>query len=179
VLGTHYTRRTCCIHFFKAQLIFSRAKAHPDVEFRVILNPCSGPCQGSLPDKVYLDEIPKLRLYDNIHPLGYVATRYADKELGSVLAEIDTYANWPKLTNNTKLKVDGIFFDETPSEYVSYKYEYLKTASQAVRNSTKFRDRFVGEFLTGVAIYACSHIENPTDLRSAQPRQHNESSLKY
>jgi hypothetical protein len=99
---------------------------------------------GSLPDKYYLDEIPKLRTFENIRPLGYVATNYASKNLSAVTAEINTYANWPLLTNNTKMKVDGIFFDETPSTYSSDKYQYLKTASQLVRNSTKFRDRFVG-----------------------------------
>ncbi|KAF2650084.1 hypothetical protein K491DRAFT_609548 [Lophiostoma macrostomum CBS 122681] len=123
--------------------LYSAAKAHPDVDFTVIVNPCSGPCIASLPDKYYLDEIPKLRTFENIRPLGYVATSYASKNLSAVTAEINTYANWPLLTNNTKMKVDGIFFDETPSTYSSDKYQYLKTASQLVRNSTKFRDRFV------------------------------------
>jgi hypothetical protein len=61
---------------------------------------------GSLPDQVYLDEIPKLRAYPNIRTLGYVATNYADKEVQSVLAEVDTYAKWPKVTNDTKMRVD-------------------------------------------------------------------------
>ena len=117
---------------------------------------------GSLPDQVYLDEIPKLRAYPNIRTLGYVATNYANKELQSVLAEVDTYAKWPKVTNDTKMRVDvsrndtckrttwraddnkGIFFDETPSTYSPGEYEYLNTASQAVRNGTSFKDRFVG-----------------------------------
>ncbi|KAF2187159.1 hypothetical protein K469DRAFT_663197 [Zopfia rhizophila CBS 207.26] len=123
--------------------LYSAAKAHPDVDFTVIVNPCSGPCQGSLPDQYYLNEIPKLGTYANIRTLGYVATNYTTKELKDVLAEINTYANWPKSANNTKLRVDGIFFDETPSLYDSFKYDYLKTASQAVKNGTRFRDRFV------------------------------------
>ncbi|KAF2270333.1 hypothetical protein CC78DRAFT_595915 [Lojkania enalia] len=123
--------------------LYSAAKKYPDVDFTVIINPCSGPCMGSLPDQYYLNEVPKLHNYRNIRTLGYVATNYANKELSSVLAEIDTYANWPRLTNNTKFRVEGIFFDETPSEYVSYKYEYLDRASKYVRNGTRFRDRFV------------------------------------
>jgi hypothetical protein len=99
---------------------------------------------GSLPDQVYLDEIPKLREYPNIRTLGYVATHYADKPLQDVLAEIDMYAKWPKIANNTKMRVDGIFLDETPSTYSADEYQYLKTASQAVRNGTTFKDRFVG-----------------------------------
>lgn len=109
------------------------------------MNPASGPGQGSLPDQNYLDEVPKLRLYDNIHPLGYVATTYASKDIGSVLAEIDTYANWPAEANNADFKVDGIFFDETPSKYASDTYEYLRMASEAVRDPSKFQDEFVGK----------------------------------
>lgn len=120
------------------------AKAHPDVDFTVIVNPCSGPCVGSLPDQYYLAEIPKLKDYENIRTLGYVATNYTTKALNSVLAEIETYAAWPRVANNTKLRVDGIFFDETPSTYDAFKYNYLTRASQAVKNGTRFRDRFVG-----------------------------------
>jgi hypothetical protein len=101
---------------------------------------------GSLPDQVYLDEIPKLRAYPNIRSLGYVATHYADKPIESVLAEIDIYSRWPKLTNNTKMRVDGIFLDETPSTYSADEFDYLKRASQAVRNGTTFKDRFVGTY---------------------------------
>ncbi|KAJ4288075.1 hypothetical protein N0V90_012092 [Kalmusia sp. IMI 367209] len=124
--------------------LFTAAKAHPDVDFTVVVNPCSGPCIGSLPDQYYLGAIPKLRVYNNIRTLGYVATNYTTKPLDDVLKEIDTYAAWPKASNNTKLKVDGIFFDETPSTYDTFKYNYLSRASQAVKNGTRFRDRFVG-----------------------------------
>jgi hypothetical protein len=99
---------------------------------------------GSLPDQVYLDEIPKLREYPNIRTLGYVATHYAEKPLQDVLAEIDMYARWPKIANNLKMRVDGIFLDETPSTYNADEYQYLKVASQAVKNGTTFKDRFVG-----------------------------------
>jgi hypothetical protein len=98
---------------------------------------------GSLPDQVYLDEVPKLRSYPNIRTLGYVATHYAEKPIESVLAEIDTYARWPKVTNLPKMRVDGIFLDETPSTFDEDDYEYLKRAGQAVRNGTTFKDHFV------------------------------------
>jgi hypothetical protein len=127
-------------------LTLVRAKQHPDVDFKVVLNPCSGPCDGSLPDSYYLDAIPKLRDYENIRTLGYVATNYTTKPLEDVLKEIDIYASWPKASNNTKLRVDGIFFDETPSTYDTLKYDYLSRASQAVKNGTRFRDRFVGMY---------------------------------
>ncbi|KAF2874707.1 Spherulation-specific family 4 [Massariosphaeria phaeospora] len=145
--------------------LYSAAKAHPDVDFTVVVNPCSGPCMnGSLPDKVYLDEIPKLKTFENIRTLGYVATHYGAKELNSVLAEIDTYANWPKVTNNTKLRVDGIFFDETPSGYSVVKYDYLKAASQAVRNKTRFRDHFV---VHNPGLVAPALLNSPTVLQNS------------
>jgi hypothetical protein len=99
---------------------------------------------GSLPDQVYLDEVPKLRSHPNIRSLGYVATHYAEKHIEDVLAEIDVYARWPRITNITNMRVDGIFLDETPSTYDAEEYEYLKIASQAVRNGTTFKDHFVG-----------------------------------
>lgn len=130
----------------------------------MILNPCSGPCLGSLPDQVYLDEIPKLRAYPNIRTLGYVATHYAEKDIGQVLAEIDQYARWPKITNITKMRVDGIFFDETPSTYDVDGYAYLKKASQAVKNGTTFKDKFVGTsetFHSADKVSKISAVHNP------------------
>jgi hypothetical protein len=102
---------------------------------------------GSLPDQVYLNEVPKLRGYPNIRTLGYVATHYAEKPIDELLAEIGMYEKWPKIANDTKMRVDGIFLDETPSTYDAEEYQYLKTASQAVRNGTTFKDRFVGTLL--------------------------------
>ncbi|KAF2831710.1 hypothetical protein CC86DRAFT_431635 [Ophiobolus disseminans] len=151
--------------------LYAAAKAHRNVDFTVVLNPCSGPCVGSLPDQVYLDEIPKLRAYPNIRTLGYVATNYAEKDIEDVLAEIDVYAKWPKVTNNTKMRVDGIFLDETPSTYEVADYAYLKKASQAVRNGTTFNDRFVAHnpglvstaILNSNAVYKESYL-NLTDI---------------
>jgi hypothetical protein len=104
---------------------------------------------GSLPDQTYLDEIPKLGAYSNIRRLGYVATTYATKEIDKILAEIDTYAKWPALANQTEFRVDGIFFDEAPSLYDEKKYEYMKAAGQLVRSGTGFQQKYVGEFLSG------------------------------
>jgi hypothetical protein len=127
---------------------------------------------GSLPDQVYLDEIPKLRAYPNIRTLGYVATHYADKPIEEVLAEIDIYARWPKIANITKFRVDGIFLDETPSTYDVEEYEYLKTAAQAVRNGTTFKDRFVGTSRHLCVSEARQGIQ--LTLHSAKPRSHTD-----
>lgn len=123
--------------------LYAAAASHGSVQFTVILNPCSGPCMGSLPDQAYVDEIPKLRSYPNIRTLGYVATHYTQKNIDAVLEEIETYANWPRGANATDLRVDGIFLDETPSTYDAEAYKYLERAEQAVRKSTTFNDRYV------------------------------------
>lgn len=109
-----------------------------------MLNPCSGPCVGSLPDSVYLNEVPKLSQYSNIRTLGYVATHYTTKPLDSVLDEIATYSNWPRLTNSTRMRVDGIFLDETPSTFNPDAYTYLERATHAIKNSsTTFKQGIV------------------------------------
>jgi hypothetical protein len=123
--------------------LYDSAKRNPDVDFTVIINPCSGACRGSLPDQYYQSEIPNLKKYRNIRTLGYVATNWTNKAIDDVLLEIQTYAEWTKHSNNTKLKVDGIFFDETPTTYSDAKYDYLKRAAQTVKNSTAFKDHFI------------------------------------
>ena len=124
--------------------IWVSAKKNPDVDFTVIVNPCSGSCHGQLPDQYYQAEIPNLSKYRNIRTLGYVATNYTNKALDDVLAEIQTYAEWQKHANNTKFKVDGIFFDETPTQYSDASFAYLQKAAASVKNTTTFRDRFIG-----------------------------------
>ncbi|KAI1515427.1 Spherulation-specific family [Pyrenophora tritici-repentis] len=144
--------------------LYAAAKAYRNVDFRVILNPCSGPCMGSLPDQVYLDEVPKLHAYPNIHTLGYVATDYVSKPIESVLAEIDTYASWPSVTKTPNMRVDGIFLDETPSTYDPDAYTYLETASRAIRNSSKFVDCFVAH---NPGLVAPVLLNSPTVLQNS------------
>ena len=86
------------------------------MNYTVIVNPCSGPCLNSLPEQPYIDEIPKLSKYPNIRKLGYVATNYTEKSIDTVLAEIHQYSLWPSLMNDTRMNVDGIFFDEVSAE---------------------------------------------------------------
>jgi hypothetical protein len=88
----------------------NRAAKNPNLNFKVILNPCSGPCMGSLPETPYINEIPRLKDYPNIKTLGYVATNYTDKVLDGVLAEIKQWADWPSLMNDSRMAVDGILW---------------------------------------------------------------------
>ncbi|EOA88750.1 hypothetical protein ACJQWK_06056 [Exserohilum turcicum] len=125
--------------------LYAAAKAYRDVSFTVVLNPCSGPCMGSLPDQVYLDEVPKLSKYPNIRTLGYVATHYTSKPIDDVLDEIATYSSWPRVTNSANMRVDGIFLDETPSSFSPDAYAYLERATHAIKNnaSTSFKQGLI------------------------------------
>lgn len=126
-------------------LIAFRAGNNTNLNFNVILNPCSGPCMGSLPEPAYINEIPKLKHYPNIRSLGYVATNYTDKSLDSVLAEIRQWANWPTLMNNTQMAIDGIFFDEIPGLYQWQKHDYLETTTDTVHSSEQLGEKLIGK----------------------------------
>jgi hypothetical protein len=123
-------------------------KAHPSVNFTVIINPESGPGSGSLPDEAYLAEVPKLNAYDNVRTVGYVKTGWADNDLNTVVAEVNTYAAWSVKADNPLMSVDGIFFDESPSEGNATKREWLTTATQAVKDADGFgADQTVGTWI--------------------------------
>jgi hypothetical protein len=88
--------------------------------------------------------MPKLKDWPNIRTLGYVATNYTNKPLDTVLAEIQTYANWTSILNNTKMAVDGIFFDETPGAYDWKAHDFLKAAADEVRRQPRLGQQVVG-----------------------------------
>jgi hypothetical protein len=126
-------------------LTLPRAKSHPTVNFTVILNPCSGPCvNGSLPEAPYLAEMPNLKNYDNIRTLGYVATNYTNKPIDEVIIEIETYAHWTTILNDSRMAVDGIFFDETPGAYDWQKFDYLARAQDEVKGAEGLGERLIG-----------------------------------
>ncbi|KAG9228759.1 Spherulation-specific family 4 [Amylocarpus encephaloides] len=114
--------------------LYTAATTHPLVNFTVVLNPCSGPCTTRPIEPPYLLEIPKLALYPNIRTLGYVATNYTSKPLSDVIVEIQAYANWTSILNDSRVAVDGIFFDEVPGPYDWRKYDYLKLAQSEVKS---------------------------------------------
>ncbi|KAH8650859.1 Spherulation-specific family 4 [Tricladium varicosporioides] len=115
--------------------LYTTASTHPKVNFTVILNPCSGPCVNGTPEAPYLAEIPKLKLYPNIRTLGYVATNYTNKPIDRVIEEVKTYANWSSSLNDSRMAVDGVFFDEIPGLYHWQKYAYLGQAKDVVKSS--------------------------------------------
>jgi len=79
--------------------------------------------------------------------LGYVATNYTNKPIETLIAEIHTYNIWPQLLNDTRVAVDGIFFDETPGPYDWRAHDYLALATKEVKGSAGLGQRVVGKFI--------------------------------
>lgn len=74
-----------------------------------------------------------------------MATNYTNKPIQDVLTEIRTYANWPQILNDSRVGVDGIFFDETPGTYDWRWEDYLKVAAAEVRAQPGLGEGVVGE----------------------------------
>lgn len=107
--------------------------AHPELNFTVIVNPQSGPGTSPLPSSQYSFQVQQLNTYPNVQKVGYVRTGYATRNITDVLQDVATYSGWP--SNSSALAMDGIFFDEIPSEYSTEMANYLTTINKAVKDS--------------------------------------------
>ncbi len=95
--------------------------ANPSVPIIAIINPDNGP--GIAQDSNYVLGIDALRSA-GITVLGYVYTQYAQRNLVSVEADINTYHNW--------YNISGIFFDEMSN--VIGNENYYSTLSSYVKS---------------------------------------------
>lgn len=131
-----------------------RASTYPRVQFTVIINPNSGPGECALPDDSYTEAIRRLNSMDNVRTIGYVATTWCTRSLGSVLDDITLYAEWGNF--DPSLAMTGIFFDETPTSYTPEHVSYLQTISQTVRSNHGLTDGFVGKtysFISALGVF--------------------------
>ncbi|KAK4508027.1 hypothetical protein PRZ48_001763 [Zasmidium cellare] len=124
------------------QPLYNAANNHPNVTFQVVVNPNSGPGAGACPngnDTNYINAIATLNSIPNIKTLGYIHTATSStcgssgKDIcvcsqpqSALQANISTYQNWPTAgctANNAKdIHVDGIFYDESPSNSTCLDY---------------------------------------------------------
>ena len=111
-----------------------RVEAHRKLAFTVIVNPQSGPGSFQYPDDQYSTAVQTLNAYPNVKTVGYVRTGYATRNISTVISEVNTYAGWASKTSS--LAMHGIFFDESPHEYVAEAVEYMRSVNQAVKNAT-------------------------------------------
>lgn len=137
------------------------------------MNPNSGPGASACPngnDTNYINSIAKLNSIPNIKTLGYVHTATSStcgsngkaicvctQPQSAIEANITTYQNWPTAgcsnKNNKDIHVDGIFFDEAPSNSscLSYMRNITNFAKQTLtRGSTSL-------FNAGVEIQATAY----------------------
>ncbi|KXL46180.1 hypothetical protein M433DRAFT_149440 [Acidomyces richmondensis BFW] len=112
-------------------LLFEAAKAYPNVTFQAIVNPDNGPGASECPDSSYINATAQLNTLANIQTLAYVHTAASwdcgpdaddicpcTQPLSALEANISKYQNWNVAGKCTSqdIHVDGIFFDEAPSD---------------------------------------------------------------
>ncbi|KAJ4410703.1 hypothetical protein N0V91_001631 [Didymella pomorum] len=108
---------------------------HQDVKFTVIINPDDGPGNGTRPSAEYVDVLNALEVYPHVQMLGYVRTDRGTRDNATVRAEIATYSGWSHFQD---LRLNGIFFDQTPYRDEGNASEYLRNISATVRHSKGF-----------------------------------------
>lgn len=124
--------------------LFTAAKANPNVTFQAVINPDNGPGGSTCPGADYQNATAYLNSIPNIKTLAYVhtANQYncgtSGKDIcpctvpmAQLQANITKYQNWPTAgcsKNNVQdIHIDGIFFDESPSDGSCY--QYMKNAT--------------------------------------------------
>jgi hypothetical protein len=118
------------------------------VEFVCIVNPKSGPGDSQYPDSKYDPAIRKLNSFKNAKTIGYVRVGYADvngplgRNISIVEKEVDTYGGWG--VKDSQLAMNGIFFDESPHQYLAASIPFMTTVTSKVKGMSQFKgDRFV------------------------------------
>ncbi|KAH7391009.1 Spherulation-specific family 4, partial [Phaeosphaeria sp. MPI-PUGE-AT-0046c] len=122
--------------------IFNMASSYPQVHFTAIVNVHNGPGDGALPNPEYAYAIETLNSFDNIRTVGYVATTWCTRDLTSVLDDIAAYSFWGEYRDS--LAIDGIFVDETPTQYSLEAVTYLETIAQTIHESDGLKEGYIG-----------------------------------
>lgn len=118
--------------------LYSALSAHPDTTFSIIVNPGSGPGEGRYPDSNYTECVSRLHEYPNAHILGYVSTQYAKRDQALVEEDIRKYADWASWEaegSSGSIAVDGIFFDEAPSQHNDETSAYMSSISTYAKST--------------------------------------------
>ncbi|KAJ5923361.1 Spherulation-specific family 4 [Penicillium verhagenii] len=121
--------------------VFEAASENPDINFKVIVNPDSGPGDTTYPETEYITAIAQLNSYDNVVVLGYIPTEYATRAVSDVETDISTYSGWAAYTEKN-ITISGIFFDEAPrtddTSLISYMTEVADNARSHSMNTIVF-----------------------------------------
>ena len=136
--GTDCTMRTyarCSLMCNKLGLTPRSIVQHEDVKFTVIINPNDGPGNTTRPTTEYVDVLNTLQVYPHVQTLGYIKTDNGTRDNATIRAEIARYSGWSAFQD---LRLNGIFFDNTPYHDEGNAQEYLTNISATVRHSKGF-----------------------------------------
>lgn len=86
------------------------------------------------PDAEYIAGISQLNSYPNTQLHGYVHLTSATRAQSDVKADISKYANWQAYTA-ADIHMEGIFFDEAPTEYSKPTYDYMSAVTNHARSA--------------------------------------------
>ncbi|CAN9105369.1 unnamed protein product [Alternaria alternata] len=112
--------------------LYTAVAANPCVRFVVIINPNSGPGAAPWwPNEDYVREIARLNALPNVTTLGYVRVAYCRRPVQDVLEDIETYRR--RAREDDRLRVEGIFVDETVNLYSEEAKKYLDAIDRRAR----------------------------------------------
>lgn len=112
--------------------LYTAISNYPSITFNVVVNPDSGPGSSTAPDSNYIKGIKTLNGYSNVKTLGYVHTSYAGRAIADVESDIASYSNWATYSA-ADIHMDGIFFDEAPSD--DSDVSYMTSAADFARSN--------------------------------------------
>ncbi|KAK0707731.1 Spherulation-specific family 4, partial [Lasiosphaeris hirsuta] len=130
--------------------LFCAARSHPGLQFIAVVNPNNGPGSAPAPDTNYVAALRELSTLSNIKILGYIYCSYGKRSSVEMERDIVVYRAWtaqrgrgsdspvdPDETPTLAIRIDGMFFDEAPSEseYVRYMANISGVARKALQNS--------------------------------------------
>ncbi|KAF2024198.1 hypothetical protein EK21DRAFT_79208 [Setomelanomma holmii] len=115
----------------------------PKDTIHYVVNVHNEPGEGVLPSAEYSHATETLNSFDNIRTVACVATMWCARNLTSVLDEIAAYSFWGDYDES--IAIDGIFVDETPTQYAPDYASYLQTIAQAVYESDGIKDGYIGK----------------------------------
>lgn len=108
--------------------VFSAVSTYSSVQWKIIINPASGPGSSQYPDANYVYGINQLNGYANVQTLGYVDTAFTTRAYSSVQADIDKYAGWANY-QGADIGMRGIFFDDATTAKTTAAYTYMENAA--------------------------------------------------
>jgi len=153
------------------KLTVNRITNHPRLNFTVVINPASGPGVEQGPDSNYTREITKLNKHANVRTVGYVSTSYTNRNISLALRDIETYSAWSENSTIAGLGMQGIFLDETPSQYQAASAIFLDTLADSINSDTGFgKDPFVSvdSLMFQIVTFLCPPFQKYPSARIKQ-----------